>query len=219
MRRPLCLICVAFVVSVFISLQMIPLPETSYEEEGSRVIYSGEVYHKEYRYDNLLLYLRNVNSVDSTKIPTNFSIKEKSEQNMGILCYVKEGEEPRLGSYVLVSGEAYPFSKPRNPGGFDQEMYYRIQNIGFSMKNVQILAESSSYSRYYEGLYQLRRYMERVFDQTMSEKDASIMKAMVLGNKAELDKDSKQLYQQSGISHVLAISGVCTLSLVSLRPP
>ncbi len=215
MRRPLCLMCVAFVVSVFISLKVTPLSEIfRLVEEDSCVTYVGEVYHKEYRYNNLVLYLRNVNQVDSTNIPIVLSTEEK-ERNMGILCYVKEGEEPKLGSYVCVSGECCYFSKPRNPGGFDQEMYYRIQNIGFSMKNTRILAESESYSKYYEGLYQLRRKLERIFDQTMSEKDASIMKAMVLGNKTELDRDSKELYQKSGISHILAISGL-HISLIGM---
>ena len=49
----------------------------------------------------------------------------------------------------------------------------------------------------------------------MSEKDASIMKAMILGNKAELDKESKRLYQKSGISHILAISGL-HISLIGM---
>ena len=215
MRRPLCLICVAFVVSVFISLKVTQLSEIPcLAEEGSCVTYIGEVYHKEYRYDNLVLYLRNVNQVDSTNIPIVLSTDEK-EQNMGILCYVKDAEEPKLGSYVCVSGECCYFSKPRNPGGFDQEMYYRIQNIGFSIRNTTILKESESYSKYCEGLYQLRRKLERIFDQTMSEKDASIMKAMVLGNKTELDQDSKALYQKSGISHILAISGL-HISLIGM---
>lgn len=240
MRRPLCLVCVAFVVAVYISLQIVPLSESANVEDGSRVIYTGEVYHKEYRYDNLLLYLRNVNQVSSTNISNNDFIIEditaetagtkaslagdvrlasiatkESQQDIGILCYVEEGKEPRLGSYVLVSGESALFSTPRNPGGFDQEMYYRIQNIAFSMKKAEILAEGNTYSKYHEGLYRLRRRMERVFEQTMSEKDASIMKAMILGNKAELDKESKQLYQRSGISHILAISGL-HISLIGM---
>lgn len=220
MRRPLCLICVAFVVSVFISLQMNPLSESIDVEDDSRVIYTGEVYHKEYRYHSLILYLRNVNQVSSTNIPIgdnkiNAAAAKKGLQDMGILCYVEEGREPRLGSYVLVSGNVACFNQSRNPGGFDQEMYYRIQNIGFAMKKTEILKESSTCSKYYEGLYQLRRCMEQVFDRTMSEKDASVMKAMILGNKAELDKESKQLYQKSGISHILAISGL-HISLIGM---
>ena len=71
MRRPLCLVCVAFVVSVFISLQMASLPNSMKIEDGSEVIYTGEVYHKEYGYYGLILYLRNVNHVSSTNIPIN----------------------------------------------------------------------------------------------------------------------------------------------------
>lgn len=213
MRRPLCLVCVAFVVSVFISLQMIPLPKSLNIEDGSEAIYTGEVYHKEYGYYGLILYLRNVKQVSSTNISSNDLINkngvaEDIQHDMGILCYVGEGKEPRLGSYVLVTGMVSQFCSARNPGGFDQEMYYRIQNIGFSMKKTEILAESKTYSKYHETLYQIRRYMESVFEKTMQDKDASIMKAMILGNKTELDKESKLLYQRSGISHILAISGV-----------
>ncbi|MBQ3165303.1 MAG: DNA internalization-related competence protein ComEC/Rec2 [Lachnospiraceae bacterium] len=212
MRRPLCLVCVAFVVSVFISLQMASLPNSMKIEDGSEVIYTGEVYHKEYGYYGLILYLRNVNHVSSTNIPINdLNLKEDT----GILCYIEKGKEPRLGSNVLVSGTVACFRSVRNPGGFDQEMYYRIQNIGLSLKKVEILAESSTYSKYYEGLYRLRRRMESVFEKTMSEKDAAIMKAMILGNKTELDKESKQLYQRSGISHILAISGL-HISLIGM---
>ena len=212
MRRPLCLVCVAFVVSVFISLQMVSLLNSMKIEDGSEVIYTGEVYHKEYGNYGLILYLRNVNQVSSTNIPINdLNLKEDT----GILCYIEKGKEPRLGSNVLVSGTLACFRSVRNPGGFDQEMYYRIQNIGLSLKKVEILAESSTYSKYYEGLYRLRRCMESVFEKTMSEKDASIMKAMILGNKTELDKESKQLYQRSGISHILAISGL-HISLIGM---
>lgn len=220
MRRPLCLVCVAFVVSVFISLQMIPLPKSLNIEDGREAIYTGEVYHKEYGYYGLILYLRNVKQVSSTNISSNDLINkngvaEDIQHDMGILCYVGEGKEPRLGSYVLVTGMVSQFCSARNPGGFDQEMYYRIQNIGFSMKKTEILAESKTYSKYHETLYQIRRYMESVFEKTMQDKDASIMKAMILGNKTELDKESKLLYQRSGISHILAISGL-HISLIGM---
>jgi predicted membrane metal-binding protein len=36
----------------------------------------------------------------------------------------------------------------------------------------------------------------------------------LLGDKSELDESVKELYQKSGIGHVLAISGVCFLCWV-----
>lgn len=193
MRRPLMLICTAFVAAVFIYLHISPLPFASVNEaEGSRVTYLGKVYHKEYKNDTLLLYLKEVTSVPEEKL----------------LCYVAKGKEPKLGSIVMVEGQQQDFMEARNPGGFDQRMYYAIQGIFWQLKDTNIINESMEYSRYREGLYYLRRKLEYIFDLTLEEKDASVMKAMLLGNKAELDRDSKQLYQKSGIAHVLAISGL-----------
>ena len=42
---------------------------------------------------------------------------------------------------------------------------------------------------------------------------AGIVSAMVLGDKSGLSDEVKQLYQENGIAHVLAISGVKTLKL------
>lgn len=40
------------------------------------------------------------------------------------------------------------------------------------------------------------------------EKTAGIVSAMVLGDKSGLSDEVKQLYQENGIAHVLAISGL-----------
>ena len=42
----------------------------------------------------------------------------------------------------------------------------------------------------------------------MPEEDGTALSAMILGEKAEMDKDLKELYQANGIGHVLAISGL-----------
>ena len=39
-------------------------------------------------------------------------------------------------------------------------------------------------------------------------KNGGILAAMVLGEKAGMDSEVKELYQKSGISHLLAISGL-----------
>lgn len=75
------------------------------------------------------------------------------------------------------------------------------------------LAESSGFSAFRETLYRCREYLSLLLDACYPEKEASIMGAMLLGEKATLDEGIKSLYQQNGIIHILAISGVKTLSL------
>lgn len=200
MRRPLCCVCAAFVAAVFLYLECSPLPEAVYDaEDGSRAVFRGEVYQKEYRDGTLVLGLKNVGKLD------------ENPASCRIQCYVEasgETGEPRLGSTVAVEGTVSFFAGARNPGEFDAKSYYRLLGVDFRLYRAEILAQGSRYSAYRETLYQIRRHFEGVFDRTLSRKDASIMKAMVLGNKSGLDAGSKQLFQKSGIAHILAISGL-----------
>ena len=191
MRRPLCYMCMAFVAAVFIMLKLQPMQEHTLSEEivGSEVTWQGKVTAKEYKNESLILYLY-------------------QENGEGFLCYMAENREPNLGSTIVVTGKAQNFNHATNPGGFDQGEYYRLQEVYYQLRNGRIQAESQNYDVWKEKLYQLRRRMEKTLESCLNEKDASIMKAMLLGNKTELNKDSKQLYQKSGISHILAISGL-----------
>ena len=44
--------------------------------------------------------------------------------------------------------------------------------------------------------------------EALGEKDGNVLSAMMLGEKSEMDPDTKELYQASGIGHILAISGL-----------
>ncbi len=196
----------AFVVTVFIYLQLNPPPFAQLTvQEGAEAVFLGEVYHKEYKNGKQILYLNHIREYD------HITEKYIMSDIEGILCYMDENasyEEPMLGSTAVVKGKAEPFREVRNYGGFDAKRYYKTLGLDFQLYNTEILTVSDTYSKYRESLYRVRRYFENIFDMVMSERDASIMKAMVLGNKAELDDQSKMLFQKSGISHIFAISGL-----------
>lgn len=197
MKRPLCCVCAAFVAIVFLYLEWNPVPQTIYDHtEGSRIALCGEVYRKERQDDTLVLYLKNISG---------------SAAADKVMCYVDLddlAEEPRLGSTAAVEGEVSYLKRARNPGGFDAESYYQVLGIDFRLYKTRICAVGSGYSVYHETLYRIRLYFENVFDRVLSAKDASVMKAMILGSKSGLDAESRQLFQRSGIAHIFAISGL-----------
>lgn len=207
MKRPLCCVCAAFVAIVFLYLEWNPAPQTIYDHpEGSRIALCGEVCRKEWQGSTLVLYLKNISG---------------SAQACKVMCYVEPddlAEEPRLGSTAAVEGEVSYLEQARNPGGFDAKSHYQILGIDFRLYKARVCAVGSGYSGYHETLYRIRRYFENVFDRVLSAKDASVMKAMILGAKSGLDAESRQLFQRSGIAHIFAISGVKMLSLVSPYP-
>lgn len=196
MKRPLCLVCVAFVFALLMLTSAFPI--SLYEdmvEDGTVVEQIGQVYKKEYKNDTLVLY-----------------IQSETDQ---FLCYVNDGQAPRLGSYIKVRGRYQSFKEASNPGQFHQKRYYQILNLNFSLRNAVIVEESNEYSVLQESLYSIKTIWAESYDKALPEKEAGILKAMVLGYKGELDTDIKTLYTQSGISHVLAISGL-HISLIGM---
>lgn len=208
MRRPLCYICVAFVVSAFIYLTLCPLPENTLEvENGSRLQILGNVYQKEYRNQTLILYLNEIQQIHIQKETQQIRVVDEKCKYQ-VICYMKEQIEPKIGSSVWLEGYVQEFNQATNPGEFDQKEYYRILEIDFQIRDGILLTQTGEYSVYKESLYCLRQRLEQIFEQTLPKQDAVKMKAIVLGNKQELDSESKLLFQQSGIAHILAISGV-----------
>ncbi len=197
MKRPLCCVCAAFVAIVFLYLEWNPAQETKYDiPEGSSVVLRGEVYQKEQQGSTCVLYLKNISG---------------SASDGNVMCYVEPDDmtaEPKMGSTVVVEGEVSYLKRARNPGGFDAKSYYQILGIDFKLYKAKICTAGSGYSFYHETLYRIRCYLGNIFDRVLSEKDASVMKAMILGTKSGLDAQSKQLFQRSGIAHIFAISGL-----------
>lgn len=215
MRRPLCCVCVAFVVTVFLYLKFCPLPEPVHDyPEGERITLLGDVYKKEFKSGSqgnaLVVELENVQRWSPDLAGKETEIKTKTKGGK-VLCYLEADENltvPKAGSTIAVEGKVSCFDRAGNPGEFDARQYYRILGVDCRLYKAEIRAEGSGYSAYREILYQLRCHFEGIFDRVLAPGDASIMKAVLLGNKSGLDGQSRRLFQKSGIAHILAISGL-----------
>ena len=62
-------------------------------------------------------------------------------------------------------------------------------------------------------LEKLRDTLSASLLEVTDETTAGVLSSMLLGDKSYLDDEIKDLYQVSGISHILAISGVKTQNL------
>lgn len=224
LRRPVCIIGLAFLVIIIIYLYCKPLPAVSLgEADGSELTLTGQVEKKEYRISNeqkvLVIYLREIQVVNPQKtyyqtIDSQISDSQLSDVE-GIICYITDGREPKMGSFVSVRGKLRSFAGATNPGEFDGRRYYQILNYQARLQKGVILEESVNYDRFKEGLYQIKEYLAGLIDVCYDENDASVMKAMLLGEKSGLDVDTKQLYQLNGIIHILSISGL-HISLIGM---
>ena len=125
----------------------------------------------------------------------------------GILLYGKS-EKLLPGQKVRIQTELVPYKAPVNPGQFDLRQYYRCRNIWYSgfYDDYTIINEREDRGKTF--LFHLKkRWLERC-QTSFSESDAGIMSAMLLGEKSYMDQELKERYQQNGVAHILAISGL-----------
>lgn len=131
------------------------------------------------------------------------------------------GIRPELGDRVCVSGSYSPGPTATNEGGFDgRSCEYGRGIYGHLRKAVNFvrLTEGSCHPYWYlrQMLERLRSGLERVFDRNLPAEEAGLLSAMALGIKSSLDTEARDLFVRSGLSHILAISGLHVFLLGSL---
>ncbi len=135
-------------------------------------------------------------------------IFQETVKSYHLICQTDNGYRPRLGSRIRVTGQFETFSQATNPGEFDARKYYASLNIGGMLKKAEVTAAGRQYSVIKEVLYSLKAYWKERLYQCFPEKEASVLCAMLLGDRAELDEGTKDMYMQNGIIHILSISGL-----------
>ncbi len=194
MRRPLCVICMCYVVAVMALSWLFPpsfSSDTIVSDNGSRLTVCGIVSQIQIKQDRSVVYINS---------------------DMGkVICYFPDNSFAsvlKIGNVIQVEGTVRPFESATNPGQFDAGKYYSILGYDFAMSGCKGSVTEESVSWYRQMLYAVKRKIGTVYDAGLPEKYAGIIKAMVLGEKADMDPDIKNLYQENGIGHILAISAL-----------
>ena len=135
-------------------------------------------------------------------------ISDVNLEARSVLCYFPIDTKLRLGQRIRARGSVALFQHATNPGQFDYADYNFGKGISFAMYDCRLLAVGNHYSGLRQGLYEIRLRGEGILVKYLSSEDAAIMKAMLFGNKGEIDSETKELFTKNGIAHILAISGL-----------
>lgn len=123
---------------------------------------------------------------------------------------------PSIGSRVRISGSFSLYTEATNIGQFDARNYYAARKIYGQVKKAAIVYTESPniIGRGKECLWQLRRHLAETFLEVYGEENGALLAAMLLGERTFLSEETQSLYKAAGALHVIAVSGVYTLSLV-----
>ena len=112
------------------------------------------------------------------------------------------------GDKVEVKGMLHCFSPPSNPGEFHANHYYHSIGVSFQCTSTQVTILEKNKNPFYSFTAFCFQTIKTFYHDSMKTENAAILSGIVLGDKGEIEKADKTGYQEAGISHILAISGL-----------
>ncbi|HEY6082259.1 MAG TPA: ComEC family competence protein, partial [Chitinophagaceae bacterium] len=131
-----------------------------------------------------------------------------------LLYFAKDSAAGTLqyGQQVLVPNRFQRVKNSGNPGGFDYEQYCRFRNIfhhAFLASGDWQLMPTTSASTFRQVLFQRRENFLRLLEKYIpGRQEAALAEALLLGYRDNIDKDLVQAYANTGVVHIIAISGL-----------
>lgn len=132
-----------------------------------------------------------------------------------VLIYLKKDSlAPALkyGSQIVIHKTLQPITNSGNPGTFDYKRYCLFQDISY-----QVFLQSKDYSVvYYDNGNWFQYFLFTIRDKVISllkeyipgDKEQGVAEALLIGYRNDLDKELVQAYSNTGVVHIIAISGL-----------
>ena len=132
-----------------------------------------------------------------------------------LLYFSKEDlmQLPKYGDKILISGGLQLIKNAGNPGGFNYSRYMAFQQTFYQVflkQNKFVLLNLHNENALYSFIYNARRKVINILQEFVkgNKKVTGIAEALLIGYKEDLDKDVVQAYSNTGVVHIIAISGM-----------
>lgn len=176
--------------------------QSAYEKAGIKQIMQGMIAWKEQD-----AWIVRITGVTDRNVKPKYVLVRAPENSAGI------------GDVIQIIGTYQTFNYAHNPGGFHSYIYYAAREIEgyFYAPQIEktpnqivtgVFCLMQRYYRYKGGLYQVRTKLEACLYDILPEEHAAVMTGILLGDKTQIQPETKKRYQLGGIAHILAISGL-----------
>lgn len=132
-----------------------------------------------------------------------------------LLYFSKDTLLPQLryGERIIIDKALQAINNSGNPGAFNYKRYAAFQQVFhqvFLKKEDWVSRHQFSANRFRQVLFDSRTYILQVLRQYINNdaQQLGIAEALLIGYKEDLDKDLVQAYSNTGVVHIIAISGL-----------
>lgn len=174
-----------------------------YLKDGEKAVVQGKLDKKEIKNSQ---YIYELSSCAVAANQNEFQ-KEAPVHCNRILVYT-DSDFASVGEILVLNGTIKMWDEARNEGNFDAASFYRNRKIDFGLEEVTLCGTYGRESRWREAVYRLKGRLREIYEDALAPQEAGVLCAMALGDKSLLDADVRESYQNSGLSHIMAISGL-----------
>lgn len=115
----------------------------------------------------------------------------------------------RVDDKLLMSGVVSPIKNNGNPGEFDARYYYRYKGIIGRVVVSNHECVKTGNTQTINGFFtHWRNRLAQSMEQHLDGVFLGVAKALLLGDKADLDQETMRIFSNTGSMHVLAVSGL-----------
>ncbi|MCR9174256.1 MAG: ComEC family competence protein [bacterium] len=117
----------------------------------------------------------------------------------------------REGDVLVFRSDLNTIQNSGNPGEFDAKAYWYAKNItkmGFMGTEDYALVDFQAPNWLSEQFRRTRTYLSSLISNSLPEEEASLARALILGDKSKLSGETRESFGNAGAMHVLAISGL-----------
>ena len=231
--RPVCLL--AALVVLFSILRGLLAPPGSIDlssAEGRYLLLSGEVLSKETTAEGYGLQLGYITFLEKNEGNTSpykallDKLRERWPRKGRIRVFLNGSPDKtlpysqkpdqadiyracRIGSRVTLSGKASIPEPATNPGQYDAQKASYARHTYLKLSDVTLKGTDQKHGNLFlNALAFLRLSLRKGAEQVFGSRNSALISAIVLGDRSGLDAETRQLFQDGGILHVLAVSSL-----------
>jgi competence protein ComEC len=115
------------------------------------------------------------------------------------------------GNKIFLTGTFQKGRERRNPAEFDYDQFLKSQGISglFISYDTDSINITDNRKRQFESeLFWIRKQIDNLIHNLHSSETAGLLRGLLLADRSEIDYDTKSAFINSGVIHILAVSGL-----------
>lgn len=115
------------------------------------------------------------------------------------------------GNKIYLAGTYQKGRERRNPGEFDYDKYLKSKSVtglfvSYNTDSINILSNQKDYFK--SSLHSVRKLIDETIHKLHNPQTAGLLRGLLLADRSEIDYETKNEFINSGVVHILAVSGL-----------